>query len=851
MKVILRLIGVWLVLACAPLAWSQESSGPKIDRVDIQYVGPASISEQFIRSNVRARAGGTYTPNLTEDDIHSLYGTGQFYNIRASVEPAGDGGVILTYIVQARLRITDIKIVGNKKLSLSKIKKKITVKAGQPLDEEKLFTDEQEIKKLYEKYGMPGTTVRYVIDSMDEAAGTASVTFQIAEAPKIRVVDVIFDGAHAFPQKVLRKQIKTRRHWMFSWITGSGVYKEDQFEDDKDSLIDYYHSHGYLDFQILDVKFTYPTATWMVIHFDVYEGKQYHVGSIEMTGDKMFSNAQIRAGLQGVHDYQHLKTKLGPNGLPMDVGDVFTPDGLAKDRTAMEDFYGSKGYIDYLDEQKSPPMFITTQIPDVDRGTMDVSFQINAGQKSYVERIDIRGNIKTKDKVIRRELAISPGEVFDMVRVNISKERLEGLNYFDKVDMDPVPTDPPIAGRKNLDVNVEEQDTGKFTLGAGFSSVDALVGFADIEQDNFDLFNPPYFTGAGEKLRLFIQLGTELQDYELDFVQPWLFDRRLALDVSLYRRDWEFDSPNNIYNEIRTGFRVGLTRDLPRPVWMDDVFGPGDLTGSIGYTLEQVGISLNSGWQGPANYPNGVSSNPLNGSYPIPGPANVPAAILEQEGYHVFQRVDGSLAYDTRNDVKLPNHGQRTEFDPQISSGADATYYKLEAKTAWFFPGFFKGHILEVDGAIGTAKSIDGGDVPFYDRYYLGGLYDLRGFKYRNIGPRDPRYGGPGPSFNPLMPNEPIGGDSRWYGSLNYSIPIIEKDQGPSIRFELFYDVGAVGAGTYSFSGNFDDNWGAGILLDIPHLGPLRLEYGIPISHDQYNSSSGQFQFGVGYQRQF
>lgn len=410
MKVILRLIGVWLVLACAPLAWSQESSGPKIDRVDIQYVGPASISEQFIRSNVRARAGGTYTPNLTEDDIHSLYGTGQFYNIRASVEPAGDGGVILTYIVQARLRITDIKIVGNKKLSLSKIKKKITVKAGQPLDEEKLFTDEQEIKKLYEKYGMPGTTVRYVIDSMDEAAGTASVTFQIAEAPKIRVVDVIFDGAHAFPQKVLRKQIKTRRHWMFSWITGSGVYKEDQFEDDKDSLIDYYHSHGYLDFQILDVKFTYPTATWMVIHFDVYEGKQYHVGSIEMTGDKMFSNAQIRAGLQGVHDYQHLKTKLGPNGLPMDVGDVFTPDGLAKDRTAMEDFYGSKGYIDYLDEQKSPPMFITTQIPDVDRGTMDVSFQINAGQKSYVERIDIRGNIKTKDKVIRRELAISRGK---------------------------------------------------------------------------------------------------------------------------------------------------------------------------------------------------------------------------------------------------------------------------------------------------------------------------------------------------------------------------------------------------------------------------------------------------------
>jgi outer membrane protein insertion porin family len=207
----------------------------------------------------------------------------------------------------------------------------------------------------------------------------------------------------------------------------------------------------------------------------------------------------------------------------------------------------------------------------------------------------------------------------------------------------------------------------------------------------------------------------------------------------------------------------------------------------------------------------------------------------------LYNRFDTTLAYDTRNNTKLPNHGQRTEIDPQFSVGS-IDYYKLQAKTAWFFPGFFKGHILEVDAQGGIAKGTSGGDVPFYDRYYLGGLYSLRGFKYRNIGPREPGFTGV---------NEPIGGDSFWYGSLNYSIPIIDRDSGPSVRFELFYDVGDVGAGTYSFSGNFDDNYGAGILLDIPHLGPLRLEYGIPISHDQYNSGSGQFQFGVGYQREF
>ena len=174
----------------------------------------------------------------------------------------------------------------------------------------------------------------------------------------------------------------------------------------------------------------------------------------------------------------------------------------------------------------------------------------------------------------------------------------------------------------------------------------------------------------------------------------------------------------------------------------------------------------------------------------------------------------------------------------------------MEAKTAWFFPGFFKGHVLEADARAGIAGGITGGDVPFYDRYYLGGLYSLRGFKYRNIGPRDPTYG-VGPNSNSLMPDEPIGGDSYWYGSLKYSIPILEKDNGPSVRIAFFYDVGAVGAGSYSFSDDFDDDAGIGLRLDIPHLGPLRLDYGVPISHDQYNSSSGHFQFGVGYTREF
>ncbi len=822
MKLFFRLFGICLLLGCAPAVWSQ-TAGLKIDRVDIKYVGPASVSEQFIRSNIRFKAGDSYNASASEADIRNLYSTGQFYNIRVGLDQAGDGGVVLTYIVQARPRLTEIKIDGNKKLSASKIRKKITAKVGQPLDEQKLFTDSQEIQKLYEKYGYAGTRVKYVVD-VDENAGRGVATFQIAEQPKVKIVKIEFIGAAAFSQRELRKQLKTRERWMFSWLTGSNVYKEDQFADDQDALVAFYRSHGYLDFEIKDVKLEHPTPKTMDIRFFIFEGRQYKVGSVKFTGNKIFNNEQIHQGLQYVHDFERERGKVGPHGLRMDVGDIFTPDGLDKDITAVEDFYGSKGYINV----KQGPALQVLRVPNVDTGTMDLEFQIDEGHKYYVERIDIHGNVKTKDKVIRRELAISPGEVFDMVRVKISKQRLEGLQYFDKVDMNPEPTDPPIAGRQNLVVDVEEQNTGKLMLGAGFSSVDSVVGFIEIEQANFDLFHPPYFTGGGQRARLFVQLGSQRQDYELLFSEPWFMNRKLKLDVDLYRHQWDFESPNNIFNETRTGFSVSLSRAL----WSDFFIG------TIGYTLEDVGISLNGGWHG------FIDNRPF--VPPFIGP-NVPSAILEQSGNHLFHHITASLAYDTRNSNQLPNGGQRTEFDPEFVTG-DSTYYKLELKSAWYFPGLFKGHVIELTGRAGVADGLGNQDVPFYDRYYLGGLYNLRGFKYRNIGPRDPA-SFPGNPFG--IPTEPIGGDSYWFGSADYYIPIIQKEGGVSLRFDLFFDIGAVGAQPFSFSGGIDDDYGAGLLLDIPHLGPLQLYYGIPIQHDQFNSGAGKFQFGFGYSREF
>lgn len=803
-----------MVLGCATMALAQ-SLGPKIDRVDIKYVGPATVSEQFIRSNIKLKAGETYQPGITQDDVHSLYSTGQFYNIQVAVNQAEDGGVVLTYTVQVRPRITEIRFEGNKKLSTSKLKKKVTFKVGDPLDEQKIFTDVQEMKKLYEKNGLADTKVKYVLN-IEEQTGHGTVTFDIQESPKVKIKDVEFIGATHFPQKELRKELKTKRRWAFSWLTGSGYFQEDQFDGDRDRLDDFYRNHGYLDFEIKDVKLDRPTTNTMIVKYYVDEGKQYKVGNVQITGSKIFTDAQILQGLRATHDFEHSKAKLGTHDLPMDSGDVFTPDGLTKDTELIEDFYGSKGYIEIAQGQA----LRVSRVPNIQNGTMDLEFILDPCEKSYVQKIEIHGNLKTKDKVIRRELAISPGEVLDMVRVKISKERLEGLDYFDKVDMRPEPLDPPTPGEKNLIVNVEEKNTGNFTVGAGFSSIDSLVGYAEVSQENFDLFHPPYFTGGGQKIMLRVELGTLRQDYELSWVEPWFLGHKLSLGVDLYRHEWDFESPNNIYTEFRTGAKISLTRAL----------GSDFLIGNVSYSAEDVGIDLNSGWHGAT-----ASQN-----------RNVPNTILQQVGDQFFQREGASLAYDTRNSVQLPNHGQRTELSAEISEGSSTSFYKAELTSAWYFPGLLKGHVIEVGGRAGVADSLSGGDVPFYDRFYLGGLYSLRGFQYRNVAPREPY-----DPAAPGVPTEPIGGDTYWFGSIEYSVPIFEKEGGVGLRFALFYDIGAVDASAYSFSTSYDDNWGVGLRLNIPRLGPLRLDYGIPITTDKYNGSSGQFQFGVGWERPF
>ena len=264
-----------LLLAAASVRAQTEtaqSSAPVIKKIEIKHVGPAAAADELILANIRTKTGDPYMRVGVDDDIKSLYGTGFFYNIQV-VEAQEEGGLTLTYVLQGKPRLVSMKFEGNKKYNDSKLLKKISSKVGEPLDEHKLFNDAEEIKKMYQKAGYPQTQVKYSV-SIEESAGTGSATFEITESPKVKINSLEFDGATAFKQNELRQVMKVGRWgWLTGWWPGGKTFKQDQFDDGKEKLTDFYREHGYIDFDIKDTRFNYPTPRKVDISLALQEGK--------------------------------------------------------------------------------------------------------------------------------------------------------------------------------------------------------------------------------------------------------------------------------------------------------------------------------------------------------------------------------------------------------------------------------------------------------------------------------------------------------------------------------------------------------------------------------------------------
>jgi outer membrane protein insertion porin family len=755
-----------------------QKPAPIVRQIEIQYAGPATLSRQRILSNMKTTVGQPYSETTVEDDVRSLYATGLVTNVRIYGEPLPDGVKVIV-VIQTRVTLTEVAIQGNEIIKTKRIRRELNLKTGAALDEQALEQARQRVVEMYQRRGYPDTDVQYKVETNEER-GTARVTFAISEGRKAVVKTIRFVGNYYLTSKQIRKVMKTKQNNFLGFVTGAGRLNNQQLDEDVQKIKELYQDNGYADVQVTDVKIDRLDKKNVAITIYITEGAQYHVGTVTINGLHVVTEPNFRKVIK------------------VTEGKVFSPQKLQKDIKAVEDAYGVAGYADAKVNVETTP---------AGPALVNLTYKIEEGIQSFVEHINISGNTRTKDKVIRREIVLSPGDVFDTVRVDISKKRLEGLQYFERVDT--YASDTVVPGRKDLNVVVQEKRTGSLNFGLGFSSTDGLVGFSELSQGNFDITNWRTFTGGGQKFRARAQLGTQRKDASIELTEPYFLDQRLALGGRLF-----FDSSNyysSQYDQRNYGFDIFLRKPITN-----------FLSARLDYTIQKIEIY-------------NLSSDITD---------ELQALIREGGEGNTESRMTIGLTFDNRDSAFLTRKGTRIDLSSYTAGGflggtVQVYGFDLDASQYFHLP---YDTILLLNGEIAVATTWgDQNIVPIYDRLYLGGAYNLRGFRFRDVGPKDNN-------------GNPIGGSTLARYTFEYTIPVIER-----VRVAVFYDAGFVNPGAWSFgpvevpaskgrfSGGFNQDVGFGVRLDLP-IGPIRLDYGFPIQEDSFSSRSGQFQFSVGYQ---
>jgi outer membrane protein insertion porin family len=763
---------------------------PRINRIITEFDGFRSASDQYVMANVQLRPGMNYNPVLLDQSIRTLYSTGYFELVEARVDKAQNQTIDVVFELVSKYTIERIRFLGNDKYTDSRLASKAEVETGNLLDEYLVSVGADNIAAYYVEKGFPDVEVDYRIQR-DEQTGYAVVTYDVKEGGKVRIDEILFEGNEAFTDKKLLKQLETSEHGWLSWLTGSGKFDEKKFKEDLTILRKFYRDSGFLDCEINEdkVSFDFVESDEIVITIPLVEGQLYYLGEFSIENATIYTTDELLGELR------------------LEKGDPFSPQDVDAAAIAIRDYYTSSGYLDSRVRAERVPNMETRQI--------DVVFRVRESEKFYVESINVEGNTKSKSRVIIRELALSPGDVFDLRRMNVSERRLKNINFFEDVRLNPEPTNIP--GRKDLGITVREGRTGSFTFGAGFGSVESAVIYFEVSQGNFDLFNwRSGFQGDGQKFRFRASVGTTSNQILIAFEEPWLFEQRLAFGVEIYRTESDFNSAD--YNELRTGFEIYLRRRLFELV-----------EARLSYRMELVEIF-------------DVDRNPdptlagtdirADGSVANDGVADV---FQRAEGEDLVSRVGLTFLRDTRETLLFTRKGNRSSLEFEYAGiGGDINYYKMEGRTAQFIPTFdaYEQSLSIVARAGSVAPFGQSDSVPFYDRFYLGGPDTLRGFDYREVGPRD---------SDTTARDEAVGGNSYALVSFEYAFRIAEP-----LGLVVFYDWGFVNENDFDFSmSDYADNWGVGARIMLMGS-PLKLDLGMPITSPEGAGGGTQFNFSFG-----
>ena len=726
----------------------------------VEVEGNKIVSTTTILTKIKTRPGDALVQATVDEDIKRLYGTGFFTDVSAEVRPYREGSLVI-FRVKERPLVGSIAITGNRHFREAKIREMLKTKEQELLDRRRLKEDIDQIKQLYRTKGFYLAEISQEV-KVDEATNKASVFINIKEGRKVRVRRIEVTGNDSISSRRLRKAMATKQGWLF----GAGYYRPEVLEEDVERLKGVYRLEGFSDVDVKAEAQFDEKRYGLLIPVTIQEGPRYLVGQTLFKGVQQVTEAELRKGL-----------KLNRN-------QPFSQEQLSQEVASIQSVYFSKGYM------AAEVIPSTVLNPTLKR--IDITYQVEEGAVATVGQIFVKGNVKTRDVVIRRELRLSPGDRFDGEKLRRSKERLYNLGFFEEVNLETTPADRP--DRRNLVVTVKESKTGELSFGGGFSSIDKLIGFVEIVQRNFDLFNWPTFVGGGQELKFTAMFGTRRRNFELSFTEPWLFNRPYLFGFDLY-------------NTVRTrgeGYSFELKRkggDLR----LGRAFGDYDRL-DLTYRLENVRVS---------DMADTASS-----------------ALKDELGSNSVSSLLLAYTRDTRDNVFNAKKGYF--FNSGIEGagsflGGDRDFWKWTSTGSVFFQPIKENQVLEFRLTTGLSDSYgDSKAVPIFERYFAGGSDSIRGYRERRVGPRD------------SVTNDPIGGEAMAVFNVEYTVPVVDF-----MKAATFFDVGNVWSRTQQFAREgFKSGVGAGVRIKTP-FGPVKLDYGWPLNPGKGERRTGRLHFSA------
>ena len=775
---ILLLIAILAFLTPIKVAISAEEV--LVTLIEVQ--GNRRIESATILAKIKTREGAVFSPSQLKEDIRLLYQLGHFEDVQVKTEGFEQGLKVIFWVKEKPL-IREISYEGNEEVTLEKLKEIVTLLPRTAFNQQLIQDNAEKIRLKYQDSGYYHAVIVPVI--VELKGGDKNVVYYIEEGKKIRLSEIIITGNTVVSTKEIKDTMKNQEWWFFSFFGNSGTLRSEELKEDVETIRNLYYNRGYIQVQLSDPTIeerpltvhthefmgqteTYTTSNEVAVRIHIQEGEQFQIGSVALKGNSTITDSELLKEIQ------------------LKRGDIFSRDILRQDVTRIMDRYDSiaRPFASVV------PLFDINQ----EKKTVALSFDIQEGGEVRIGRIDITGNSKSRDKVIRREMRLDEGDLYSKKALKRSYERINNLNFFEAVDIAPERRlQEPIM---DLNVRVKEKMTGSLSIGGGYSSVDKLMAIAEITQGNLG--------GRGQLLKFKVQWSHTRRIYMVSFMEPYLFDKAIWGRVDVYNQDQTYDG----YNLKSNGFGLGIGKSFTEYV-----------SGSLRYSLDQSNI------------------------YNV---TTAPTYLLQRQidnygTYITTSSLTANLSRDSRDFYLDPKSGSRNTVFVQYAGGifgGDPNFIKSVADSAWYFPLFWDT-VFMTRGRIGYVQTLSDLPIPTGERFFVGGSASVRGYQYGTvgtIGPYGPIEIGPGGILYR------VGGNKELIFNIEYSFPLV-----PAARLKglLFYDMGRA----------FNDyepirpmqlrhSYGWGFWWLSP-MGPLRFEWGYIVNRKASDIPS-QFEFSIG-----